>query len=129
MTQFGVYLDAIQAIGSKIVLFMGFPGDFKLIFQQAKLRGMLGPDWVWFLHTWTATVVYANLARGIISLAPPGVKPTSKTGTKIMSTTAGKAQGAAMPLAQLAFVPSPVGTPAACLELVHLEGARRGSCK
>ncbi|KAJ3365167.1 hypothetical protein GGF31_008625 [Allomyces arbusculus] len=86
-----------------------------------------------FLQTWTATVVYANLARGIISLTPPAVKPVSKMGTKIMSTvagsspslghpaeTAGKALGAAMPLAQLAFDPSPAGTPAACLELVHL---------
>ncbi|KAJ3358450.1 hypothetical protein GGF32_000406 [Allomyces javanicus] len=120
--------------GSTAVMSTPTATGFELAGQFPVLRRGSGLGFVnRFLQTWTATVVYANLARGIISLTPPAVKPVSKTGTKIMSTvagsppaidhpseTAGKTLGAAMPLAQLAFDPSPAGTPAACLELVHL---------
>ncbi|KNE72706.1 hypothetical protein AMAG_16466 [Allomyces macrogynus ATCC 38327] len=51
-TDYSLYLDAILASGSKIVMFFGFPGDCKLILRQAKAKGMVGPDWVWIgTHT------------------------------------------------------------------------------
>ncbi|KAJ3365162.1 hypothetical protein GGF31_008620 [Allomyces arbusculus] len=46
-TDFGAYLDTIAASGSKVIAFLGFPADAKLVFRQAKLRGMIGPDWAW----------------------------------------------------------------------------------
>ncbi|KNE72702.1 hypothetical protein AMAG_20504 [Allomyces macrogynus ATCC 38327] len=46
-TDFGVYLDTIAASGSKVIAFLGFPADAKLVFRQAKLRGMIGADWAW----------------------------------------------------------------------------------
>ncbi|KAJ3358445.1 hypothetical protein GGF32_000401 [Allomyces javanicus] len=46
-TDFSTYLDTIAASGSKVIAFLGFPADAKLVFRQAKLRGMIGPDWAW----------------------------------------------------------------------------------
>ncbi|KNE65532.1 hypothetical protein AMAG_11147 [Allomyces macrogynus ATCC 38327] len=44
---FSAYLDTITASGSIVIAFLGFPADAKLVLRQAKLRGMIGPDWAW----------------------------------------------------------------------------------
>ncbi|KAJ3360430.1 Gamma-aminobutyric acid type B receptor subunit 2 [Allomyces javanicus] len=46
-TDFTPLLSAIKASGSKVVIVFGYAGDYKLFLRQAKLMGMVGPEWAW----------------------------------------------------------------------------------
>ncbi|KAI9189183.1 hypothetical protein H9P43_000611 [Blastocladiella emersonii ATCC 22665] len=76
-TNFAPFLDTVAANGSKVTLLLGFPGDARLIFREAKSRGMLTSEWAWlgpvtmsmYLDSFTADVD-KDLADGMFYVFP-----------------------------------------------------------